>query len=62
MTTTVSRILFNSRDEAQAKLLEKWCDEAAKGGGSFSIEDEWQAPQWYRVYTINWPNGSREKA
>lgn len=58
MRTTVSSILYNDRDGPQAKLLEKWCEEAAKEGGSFSIADERRETQWYRVYTINWPINS----
>lgn len=61
MTTTVSSILYNDRDGEQAKLLEKWCGEAAKAGGSFSIADERRDTQWYRVYTINWPVNCSEE-
>lgn len=60
MTTTVSRILFGSRSEAEGVLLREWCNEAARNGGSFSIEDEWRANQWYQTYTINWPEGGEK--
>jgi hypothetical protein len=35
----------------------KWCDVAAEGGGTFSIDEEWAKSQWYQVFTIDWPDG-----
>lgn len=53
MTTTVSKVLFGKTHDCE--LLRKWCDEAAIQGGTFSINQEIFAGDWYCVYTINWP-------
>jgi|LakMenE18May11ns_1017448.scaffolds.fasta_scaffold9925674_3 hypothetical protein len=51
---TISKILFNRPENA---LAQRWCELAARHGGTFAIEQEWSAAQWWNTYTIEWPEG-----
>jgi len=51
---TISKVIFNQKVN---DLLQRWCELSAANGGSFSIEQEWSASQWWTTYTIEWPDG-----
>ena len=59
--TTISTIQQNRYDEKEGALLRKWCDEAAKRGGSFQIECKYDSSLgMVAIYTINWPASTGE--
>ncbi len=56
MTTSISKVLMSSCNEAEGKFLRRWCEIAASNGGSFSIETIYLT-NWFVKYTITWPEG-----
>lgn len=54
---TKSRIMVSPAREPERAMLLQWCHRAANNGGSFEINQEWFANDWWITYTINWPDG-----
>lgn len=58
MTTTVSKLVAQNHTEQERALLRRWCEEAAKAGGSFGITAVYDLQFGHCItYTIDWPDG-----
>ncbi|SEF31423.1 hypothetical protein ABL840_08945 [Variovorax sp. NFACC27] len=57
--TTVSKVVSQSHTQGERALLQKWCDEAAKAGGTFSITALYDEKYGHCItYEINWPKST----
>lgn len=59
--TTVSKVVSQSHTQGERSLLQKWCDEAAKAGGTFAITALYDEQQGHCItYEIAWPKAADE--
>ncbi|MFV0673614.1 hypothetical protein [Variovorax sp. tm] len=58
---TVSKVAVRTHTDGERILLQKWCDEAAKAGGTFAITALYDEQQGHCItYEIAWPKAADE--
>lgn len=58
---TVSKVVAQSHTQGERALLQKWCDEAARAGGTFAITALYDEKYGHCItYEIAWPKAGDE--